>query len=485
MKTKCLSRYLTVVFTALLVGCATSTKTTIRVKTMALAKIPNISQFVLSAQGKEVRIDDPVLYLPSENEFLFSVSVLGSDWRGAEQEYQFVGDAVSIDNFVREVQFVNEQHGGLGEGTIEFGVGARDEVEDMAKGLLDLVFHPIKNGSAIVAAGGGAYDYLRDNYSDYGKIQDDFYQFCDAYVENVYMSEAADFGLNYEELQTEVAKADMRKLGKAKIAGAATTETLTLCVGWLKISKVAKASEIGSIAAKAGEAGKAAEAEEGLTAVGRCGKLFEYGTMADKGAKRMAVSSAIAARISALDLLTPLLKPDDIKTLISARALNPRLHKVIYHLHQSELEGRNISETLTRAMKSAGADRRIPNMLLDPKIDHAQILKNYQLAKDLGVFNDADNLERMRHGMAPLIHTPRGYQIIEVDHEVPVSWAKELGNSWGNLSYQPQDYNRMRGNLITKNAMDKLLQYKNEGMLTQKRIDEIIRTATKVPAPTK
>ena len=61
-------------------------------------------------------------------------------------------------------------------------------------------------------------------------------------------------------------------------------------------------------------------------------------------------------------------------------------------------------------------------------------------------------------------------------------WANELGNSWGNLSYQPQDYNRMRGNMITKNAMDKLLQYKNEGMLPQRRIDEIIRTATKVPA---
>ena len=483
MKTKYLRRYLTVVFIAFLVGCATSTKMTIRIKTMQLAKIPNISQAVLSAQGKEVRIDDPVQYLPSENQFLFSVSVLGSDWRGDEQEYQFVGDAASLANFVREVQFVNERHGGLGEGTIEFGVGARDDVEDMVKGLLDLVFHPIKNGSAIIDAGGGAYDYLRQNYSNSGKMQADFYQFCDAYVENVYMSEAADFGLNYEELQTEVAKADMRRLGKAKIAGATTTEILTLLVGWLKISKVAKASEISTLAAKAGEAGKAAEAEEGLTAVGRCGKLFKYGTMADKGAKRMAVSSAIAARISALDRLTPLLKPEKIRSLSSARALNQRLHKVIYHLHQSELEGRNVSETLTRAMKSAGADKRIPTMLLDPKIDHAQILKNYQLAKDIGVFNDSENLELMRHGKAPIIHTPRGYQIIEVDHEVPVSWANELGNSWGNLSYQPQDYNRMRGNMITKNAMDKLLQYKNEGMLTQTRIDEIIRTATKVPAP--
>ena len=76
MKTKYLRRYLTVVFIAFLVGCATSTKMTIRIKTMQLAKIPNISQAVLSAQGKEVRIDDPVQYLPSENQFLFSVSVV-------------------------------------------------------------------------------------------------------------------------------------------------------------------------------------------------------------------------------------------------------------------------------------------------------------------------------------------------------------------------------------------------------------------------
>lgn len=68
---------------------------------------------------------------------------------------------------------------------------------------------------------------------------------------------------------------------------------------------------------------------------------------------------------------------------------------------KASIAGKNVSEALTRAMKMAGADKRRPDLFLDPQIDHDQILINYQRAKDLKVFEDKNNLQLLRNRNAP------------------------------------------------------------------------------------
>ena len=358
---------------------------------------------------------------------------------------------------------------------------------DMVKGLANIVFHPVDTAVAIMNSGPGITQYFRNVYNGNVDMWKDAAEFMNAYAENVYMQQAAKFDLNYQELQTDEAKIAVKQLGHAKMGGMATTEILTVFVGWLKISKVAKAGEVAEAASKAekvvesanvaNKASKAVKTEETLTKAGKWPNAFEFGAKAELGASRMAKVAAVANRISHLDRLKPLLEPAKVATLQGNRALNSRLHKVLFWLNQAEKDGRNVPETLTRAMKMANADRRYAGTLLDPAIDRAQILKTYDTAKAMKIFDEDANLDLMRHGKAPWVNTPWGRQQIWVEHEIPVSWENKLGNCWGNLSYETQKYNAMRGDKITERSMQKLLEYRNAGLLKQDRIDEIIRVA--------
>ena len=495
MKAHPISWFLLVAGLAWLAGCTTVSKETSNSFEIHLADIPGISKTVLDAQGDTVQIEDPVPYFPAEKMYLFTLTVLNTDGfdDDTDTDYEFFGDAEFIAHFVREVDFVNEEHGGFGEKSVAVLKGGKDDLVDMVKGLVNIVFHPIDTAIAIKNAGPGVVQYFKDVRNGDADIREDAVEFYYAYAENVYMQQAAEFHLDYQELRTDEAKTTVQKLGNAKIKGMASTEILTLFVGWLKISKLAKAGEVAEAVSKAekvgesanvaSKAGKAVETEETITDVGKWAGAFEYGAAAELGASRVAKAASVANRISHLERLKPLLEPAKVASLQGDRALNSRLHKVLYWLNQGEKDGRNVPETLTRAMKMANADRRFAGTLLDPAIDRAQILKTYDTAKAMKIFEEDANLDLMRHGKAPWVNTPWGRQPIWVEHEIPVSWANELGNCWGNLSYETQKYNAMRGNkIITKGSMLKLEEYKNAGLLKQDRINEIIRTAVGEPA---
>ena len=471
---------------ALLFSCSTPPNHNSATKTeVPLASIANISPIVLAAQGHLVEIDDPVQSLPHEGLYIFSVYIKDQKWTNSdEREYEFIGDAEAIAHFVRELTFVKEEHANLSGEALSFSQGAVDDVEGMVTGLLKMVFHPIDAAVSLVRGGRQAYGYIRDNYHDTERIREDAKSFLKAYTKNIYMQQADAFHLNYEELRTPEAKAAIQGLGKAKMAGAATVEVVTLFVAWLKVGKPVEAAKLVKLGVAVEKSEEVINGGEKLSSVRPWANAFEFAEKAEEGASRMAKSATIAQNIRILDRLEPLLNPAKIGTLKGERALNQRLHKVIYYLHQAEKEGKDVSETLTRAMKMAGADKRISRMYLDPKIDHAQIMNNYKWARAHGLFEDEQGLLRMKNGNAPFITTPKGREIIEVDHDVPVSWASELGNSWGNLSYVPKSYNRARRDALILRSLQKLNEYKDAQMFSQQRLDDILRRAVKLPAPT-
>jgi hypothetical protein len=389
-----------------------------------------------------------------------------------DSDFEFSGDAEKLRHFVKEIQFVNEGHGDLAGSVVR---GARDNLKATAKGLVDVVFHPVSTAEGLAGGFAEAVAYIKKCWNGDADFSKDAAEFVSMYADNTYMGEADAFGLNYMELMTPDSRAVITNRGHEKIAGMAATELLLVALPWAKASKAAEAAEVAKVTEGVSEAGS-------LTKLGRWAKFFSFASKAEDGAARTARFTEAASKMSNLDKLANLLSPPKIATLKTSRALNSRLHKVLYWLRQEEIGGHDVSEALTRSMKIARADERFPGTLLDPKLDHSQILENYETAKKLGVFEDQKNLELMRRGQSPWVNTPWGLDQIEIDHEVAVSWAPELENCWGNLTYQTKRANRLYSDKIKESALNKLGQYKNAGLLPEQRINEIIIRASKVTA---
>lgn len=481
--------WLLAVMIGLLAFTAYVVTTARKIKIVRLADIPGISSDVLRAQGKLVEIEDPVTCLAEPNTYLFTIAIVSARNFSQATNYEFAGDAQRLDHFVREVKFVNEGHGGMGESSAGVLRGATDDIWGMVKGLANMVFHPIDTAVALEQAGEKAIQYMKKVYKGDADMRADALEFANSYTENVYMAEAARFDLNYQELQTPEAAGGMRSLGHSKIVGTVGTELLLVYFGWTKAAKAGEAGQTASRLDKAGglgrvgsKAGEAAETGK-LTHVGKWGSFFPFGEKAESGAARTAQFAAATRKMSNLERLANLLSPAKIPS--GEHALSSRLHKVLYWLNQEEAAGKNASEALTRAMKMAEADKRIPEKFLDPKLDHAQIIHNYDTAKRLQIFGDPANLERMRRGKPPSVAPGPFAGPVEVDHIVPFSRAPELDNVWGNLRYADRTFNMERGPKARQPFLDeamakKLIQYRDVGMLPQSRIDEILKSSTKM-----
>jgi hypothetical protein len=443
---------------------------TLTLNLVPLVEVPGISEEVLIAQNKSVRIDDPVTFLPKEKAYFFNVTILDRTnfAETSDGDYELVGDAKLLLGFVREVRFVNNDHGSLA-GAV--GRGAKDDLEAIFNGLVNVIRHPIDTGVGLGHGSIEFVDYLTKCATGENDFVRDFHDFLSKYAENVYCEEATIWGLNYRQLFTPDAQSIIQSRGRAKISGMAATEIVLLALPWLKASKAIEAAEVTRDASLASEANAVGRAKEWA-------RFFPAAGAAEDGAVAIARSTEIANRMTNLERLANLVSPAKVVTLKGSRVLNSRLHKVLYWLHEEELAGHDVAEALTRAMKIAGADIKQPLVALD----RAQILQNYERAKQLSVFESEENLAMLRRGRAPRIDTPWGSDFVEVDHEIAVSWAPELDNSWANLSYQTKRYNRLRGDRLSEQSMDKLLQYKRAGRLPQERIDQIVLRASKAVA---
>jgi hypothetical protein len=97
------------------------------------------------------------------------------------------------------------------------------------------------------------------------------------------------------------------------------------------------------------------------------------------------------------------------------------------------------------------------------------------------VFDNPDNVALMRSGRSPWIQTPAGPVQIHVDHLIPVAAAPEFSNAWGNLAYQTSGYNFARKDRFVPAMGDKLIEYREAGMLSQQRVDGIFLKNMKIP----
>ena len=414
-----------------------------------LALIPGISSDVLQAQDQIVQIEDPVMYFPTSGVYLFEVEVSGNT-------FEFAGDPEKILHFVKEVRFVNGNGADWSDKSAQVLKGGRDGVVSIVEGLWGIIRHPIDTAKAVGSAAGSAYDYGKKYANGEVNPAQDFSNFADAFFHNECMSVASESGLNFEELETSQARAAFISLAKYRIGGQASVEVLTTFLTFTKIAEVGKVTK--------------------LTKLGKFGDFFKFTALAEMGAARVAKFEQAARAVRSLERLTPLLNPQKIITLTRENALNGRLNKVMYYLRQEELAGHNASESLWRSMKMAGADKKTiaPRTFLNPKMDHAQILKNYEKLKQSGTFDVSGNMEALRHGGSV---TTRSGSSLDVNHIVPKSLAPELENSWGNLEYMDASMNRSLGNTLTKDSLGKLQEFRKAGAFSRGRAQEILSKA--------
>ena len=344
--------------------------------------------------------------------------------------FEFAGDAETLEHFLREAEFLRE-HSTLARNVVDRElnqvIGAKDNLEATVGSLVGLIQNAALNLHKTLPRSPEEAEVFTkewllsmvpgyDAYKTFKAVKDssaasylgrvvtgdadprrDVAEFVQCLYEERLMSAAESYGLNYFELRTDAAKAYIEFLAKARLEGAATAELALMFFPWTAATKAAAS----------------------ITKVGRFASVFKYGSKAEFAAVRAAKFRAVESRlklatggakslttkappsappvaatqtatttVTSLQKLQPLLNPQNIITLASPRALNSRFRKVLHWLHQAESDGHDPSEALWRAMKMAGADKRVkgPKCTLNPTLDHAQIMKEYNALK--GSFGD-------------------------------------------------------------------------------------------------
>lgn len=143
----------------------------------------------------------------------------------------------------------------------------------------------------------------------------------------------------------------------------------------------------------------------------------------------------------AADWLGPLAEQGDPAKLatLGKRGANPRINRIVFHLHQARQSGTAPDAALDQAFRQNGTTGLVAVLSKETQ------LLNYQHAQDWGLLTP-ENLAALKTGEAPVItRGSHAGQETDVDHIVPVSLAPEAGNSLANLELLPSSVNRAKG----------------------------------------
>jgi hypothetical protein len=158
--------------------------------------------------------------------------------------------------------------------------------------------------------------------------------------------------------------------------------------------------------------------------------------------------------------------PAKLATL-GERGANSRLNKIIYWLH--ECEGRGLS-----ADSAVRWAQRL-NQTHEPRASlvRESLSRNMRIAGELGLFT-AENLDRLRHGKAGIVTKgPYTGSPVEVDHIVPYSTARELGNELANLELLPEPLNRRKSNQVGERQWSHAQRLFEAGLLSKESMSRL------------
>ena len=164
--------------------------------------------------------------------------------------------------------------------------------------------------------------------------------------------------------------------------------------------------------------------------------------------------------------------PAKLATL-GSRGANPRLNKIVYWLDAGRRRGIPCETAIDLAQLYNRTENPRARLVKD------SLLRNIRIADQLGLFT-SDNRERMRNGRASVITKgPYANALIEVDHIVPYSLAKEAGNELANLEIMPAPLNRRKSNRVGERQLSHAQRLFNAGLLSAESLARVRRELRK------
>jgi hypothetical protein len=189
----------------------------------------------------------------------------------------------------------------------------------------------------------------------------------------------------------------------------------------------------------------------------------------------LALAGWILWQFSALQpviAISTLSNPAKLATL-GERGANPRLNKIVYWLHEAEEHG--------LAGKHAVDCAQLLNRTGEPRagLVKASLLRNLRIAKELGLFTP-ENLVRLRQGKAGLVtRGPYADSLVAIDHIVPFSMAKEVGNELANLEMLPERLNLRKSNRVGERQLAHARRLHEAGLLSAQSLVRVEAQASR------
>jgi hypothetical protein len=152
---------------------------------------------------------------------------------------------------------------------------------------------------------------------------------------------------------------------------------------------------------------------------------------------------------------------------LGERGANPRLNKIVYWLHEAKTHG--LPPTTAVGLAQTLNWTREPRASLVKE----SLSRNMKIATELGLFT-SENLKRLRHGRAGMITKgPYIGSAAEIDHIVPYSLAKEVGNELANLEMLPEPLNRRKSNRVGERQVAHARRLFEAGLLSKESLARV------------
>lgn len=166
--------------------------------------------------------------------------------------------------------------------------------------------------------------------------------------------------------------------------------------------------------------------------------------------------------------ISELANPAELRSL-GERGANSRLNQIVFHLHQAERDGRDLTNVLGIALWSVYRNEAQRDLV------QGSLLRNLAIAQRLGLLTtEHQNLEQLQRGRAPTITTgPYAGEKTEVDHIVPRSLAPETDNELGNLELMPASLNRKKSNRVSSRQIEHAELLFKAGLLTAESLERV------------
>lgn len=203
--------------------------------------VPGLSKDTLKNEGITFGVDNDVIKSKNENGTIYSFYINKINIPGvSNRQFELEGTPEDFNHFVLELNFLKTQL--RTEDRIwEIGKGGFDAVEEMVKGILDMVLHPIDSGKNIIdglwETGKKVFDVLTGQ-TTLAEVEDSVKRFAKFYWENIRAKKAQENGLELEKILLDETSLKIDLLAKPYLSGALLTEALTIYFSFSKIGKI-------------------------------------------------------------------------------------------------------------------------------------------------------------------------------------------------------------------------------------------------------